>query len=510
MSVVVKRRARLASSGARAAYGVLDIGSNSIRLVVYEALTRAPMALFNERVQCGLGAGIDSTRRLDPDAIEPALGCLERFAHTANALGAGLLDVVGTAAIREAEDGADFVRLAKRRTGLDIRVISGIEEARLSALGAASAAPGLVGLVGDLGGASLELVEVVDGVPGQSSTLAVGPLRFKDADLKSARAVEAIERGFAPATWLGGMRGRSLHLVGGTWRALARLHMALKDYPLPIIHGHRLARTDAESLCRLVAGLSTKTMRKVASVPRRRQETLPFGAFVLGRLIARAQPSEVVFSAYGLREGLLYERLSAAERAADPLLAGGMEMSNRLGRGVEYGDALDLWLSEAFPAHEARDGLLRRVACLLADVSWRDHPDYRAEHAFHQVLRAPFVGLSHPERAFLAVAVSSRYRGASPGAEPIIEALLSPSRARVASGLGTALRIGALLSHGEPDLLQTARLSRNGDDKLRLTLRDVVEANFVRRLERLVEELASDLSIKHSEVRVGGPVDRSA
>lgn len=510
MAVVAKQRPKSASAAVRGAYGVLDIGSNSIRLVVYESLTRAPTALFNERVQCGLGTGIEATRRLDPDAVEPALGCLERFARTAESLGTELLDVVGTAAVREAEDGPEFVRAVKRRTGLDVRVIGGSEEARLSALGAASAAPGLVGLVGDLGGASLELVQVSEGVPGQSSTLGIGPLRFDDVDLKGPRIADAIERELATAAWLGGTRGTSLHLVGGTWRALARLHMALKDYPLPIIHGHRLSRADAEALCRLVAGLSAKTMRRVASVPRRRQETLPFGALALGRLIAKVQPGEVVFSAFGLREGLLYERLSPTERAVDPLLAGCTEMANRLGRGLGYGEALDTWLSEAFPANDARDAVLRRAASLLADVSWRDHPDYRAEHAFHQVLRAPFVGISHAERAFLAVAVSSRYSGVTLGTEVVTKALLSPSRIKLAQGLGTALRIAALVSHGDPELLRHSKLARVGAEGLRLTTQEAKEPAFARRLERLVEELAAGLGLKSSGVRVGGLADRSA
>lgn len=492
------------ATGLGGAYGVIDIGSNSIRLVVFEALIRSPATLFNERVQCGLGSGIEATRRLDADAIEPSLGCLERFARMAEDLGAHTLDVVATAAIREAEDGADFVREAKRRTGLDIRVISGLEEARLSALGAASAAPGLSGVVGDLGGASLELVEVVEGVPARSSTLAIGPLRFKDVEAKAEKLAAAIDREFAGAEWLSSAKGRPLHLVGGTWRALARLHMAHTDYPLPIIHGHRLSRTEAEALAKLVAGLSPKTMRKVASVPKRRQEALPFGALALGRLIARVMPSEVVFSAYGLREGLLYERLQPAERAVDPLLAGCAELSGRLGRGPAYGAALDRWLADALAAASPREAMLRRAACDVAELCWRDHPDYRAEHAFHQVLRAPFVGLDHRERVFLAVAASARYRaGPELLATPVVESLLAPADRRRARGLGLAMRLAALISNGRPELLSRARLSRNGQQSLELVLKEAEEPAMLKRLERLVEEIGGLLDVKSHAVRAG-------
>jgi exopolyphosphatase/guanosine-5'-triphosphate,3'-diphosphate pyrophosphatase len=418
------------------------------------------------------------------------------------ALGAATVDVVGTAAVREAKDGPDFARLVKQRAGFDVRTITGHEEARLSALGAASAAPGLTGVVGDLGGASLELVAITDGVPGQSSTLGIGPLRFKDSDFKAEQFAAAVDRELAGAPWLGTVRGQPIHVVGGTWRALARLHMAERDYPLPIIHGHRLTRVEAEALCRLVAGLSAKTMRRVASVPRRRQETLPYGAVVLGRVLARLMPSEVVFSAYGLREGLLYERLSPSERKIDPLLAGCAEMSARLGRGTRYGEALDRWLAEAFPATDPREATLRRAASDLSEVAWRDHPDYRAEHAFHQVLRAPFVGLSHAERAFLAMTVSSRYRsGTELESQPVVKALLTPQRARQALALGHGLRLAALLSAGHAELLQTARLNRVGVDTLRLSLADAQEPAMLRRLERLIDELGEALGVKKSGVR---------
>ncbi|MGD9539156.1 MAG: Ppx/GppA family phosphatase [Alphaproteobacteria bacterium] len=506
MSSPARERRRLSAASLSGAYGVVDIGSNSIRLVVFDTLVRSPATLFNERVQCGLGRGIEQSHRLDPSAIEPALACLDRFVRTAGELGAAKLDAVATAAIREAEDGADFVREARRRTGLDIKVISGTEEARLSALGAASAAPGLTGLVGDLGGASLELVELVDGAPGRSDTLAIGPLRLGASDTKPDKIAAAIDRELARLPWLAELKGRSLHLVGGTWRALARLRMAQTDYPLPIIHGYRLAPGEAEGLAKLIANLSPKTMRRVGGVPRRRQDSLPFGALALGRLLARTAPSEVVFSAYGLREGMLYERLTAAERKIDPLLAGCADMSSRLGRGPAYGAALHAWLAEAFPAKTGRDAILRLAACDLVDVCWRDHPDYRAEHAFHQILRAPFVGLDHRERAFLATAVSKRYRADSELLETSVAAkLLSPADEREASALGYAMRLANLLSHGRPELLAGTGLVRGPGPSLELTLRELPEPAMLRRLERLVEEIADLLGIKSHAVRAAAP-----
>jgi exopolyphosphatase/guanosine-5'-triphosphate,3'-diphosphate pyrophosphatase len=315
-----------------------------------------------------------------------------------------------------------------------------------------------------------------------------------------------MDRELAEADWLSEVKGRPLHLVGGTWRALARLRMAQTNYPLPIIHGYRLSLVEAEALAKLVANLSPKTMKKVGGVPRRRQESLPFGALALGRLLSKAVPSEVLFSAYGLREGLLFERLSPSERTVDPLLAGCADMSSRLGRGPVYGAALHEWLAQAFPAKTERVATLRLAACDLVDICWRDHPDYRAEHAFHQIVRAPFVGLDHRERAFLAIAVSKRYQaGPRLTDSSIATKLLSPEDMRDASALGAAMRLANLLSHGQPELLRGSKLAQNTKQSLELTVRELPEPAMLRRLERLVEEIAEQLQIKSHSVRAAVP-----
>jgi exopolyphosphatase/guanosine-5'-triphosphate,3'-diphosphate pyrophosphatase len=500
---------RVRSSG-DVPYGVIDIGSNSIRLVIFEALSRAPATLFNERVQCGLGRDIEHTGRLDPAAIEPALDSLARFAAVAAVHQVAPLDVVATAAVREAEDGQRFLELIKSRTGLSARILSGVEEARISALGVASGAPGVSGMMGDLGGASLELVELSEGEPGRVATLPIGPLRLDPDNTKPSVLVTTIEQQLEAIPWLLSQAGGSLHLVGGTWRALAHLHIAMRAYPLPIIHGYSLARGEAESFTKLVSGLSPKTMKKVPSVSRRRQAFVPFGALVLSRVIARARPKELMFSAYGLREGLLYQRLDPIERARSPLEAGAHALAGRVGRSERYRAVLQEWLSGLIGPYD-EDARIRRVIAELGDISWRDHPDFRAEHAFQQIVRAPFVGLDHGERLFLALTVSKRYSAPADNSfRKLAEGLLPAQRQRKAEAFGLALRLADLISDGGcPERLGRSRLVRNDPESLTLIIDDRSESSRVPRFERLMAEIAQALDLKNWTVS-GGASDSAA
>ena len=162
--------------------GVIDIGSNSIRIVVFSGATRAPLPIFNEKVMCGMGRRLHSTGKLDPDGVDLALGNLPRFAAAAEALGVDRLRVVATAAIRDALDGAQFIARVRETAGLKIEIISGETEARLSALGLVSSLPEADGVIGDLGGGSLELVRLDKGALGPQATLKLGPLRLNEAE----------------------------------------------------------------------------------------------------------------------------------------------------------------------------------------------------------------------------------------------------------------------------------------------------------------------------------------
>ncbi|HYD32602.1 MAG TPA: Ppx/GppA family phosphatase [Azospirillaceae bacterium] len=482
---------------------VIDIGSNSIRLVVYDALTRAPFPIFNEKIMCGLGRTVERTGHLNPDGVKLALANLERFGHLVRGMHVARVDVLATAAVRDADDGPAFVAEVERRTGLTVRVISGEEEARLSAQGVLSGTPGADGLMGDLGGGSLELVGLERGVIGPQVTLPLGPFRLIDAaGGRQAAAVKIIDQHLEKLSWLAGHRGRAFFPVGGNWRALAKLHMEHVRHPLHVIHHYEIAGPMARDFAALVARQSKGSLDRMGGGSRRRNDTLPFAALVMERLIRMVQPSSVVFSAYGLREGHLFDLLSPEEQRHDPLIASCEELAARQGR---FGTAeiLVSWTAGLFGGEDQGAACLRHAACLLSDLGWVEHPDYRAEHAFLRILRLPFAGLDHAERAFLALALHTRYGGR------LDDGLTAPARGLVREGqaikaniLGLALRLAHTLTGGVMTLLQRTSL-RLDEDRLILVLPEDEASLKGEMVERRLESLAKALS-RTAEIQTRG------
>jgi len=469
---------------------VIDIGSNSIRLVVYDALKRAPLPVFNEKVLCGLGRGVEKDGQLNPAGVELALQNLERFRGLIDGMRISRLDVLATAAVRDARNGESFVERVRARTGFTMRVISGEEEARLSALGVLSGTPGADGLVGDLGGGSLELVGLDHGALGPQITLPLGPLRLMESGA-SRDLTRTIDKHLEKLPWLPQAKGRCFYPVGGSWRALAKLHMEKQRHPLHIIHHYTIAADEAREFAALVGRQSKSSLEKLSG-SRRRIETLPYAALVLERVLRMAQPARVVFSAYGLREGHLHSLLTPDQQAQDPLLAACDDWSSRFGR---FGDAtlLVTWTGGLFAGEDERARVLRHAACLLSDVGWAEHPDYRADHAFRRILHFPFPGVDHAERVFLALSGFARYAGTIDG--PLaaeVRPLVSDAQAKKALVLGLALRLAHTLSGGAPGLLRQTTLKLGGET-LALTLPGEAAALYGEVVQRRLDALAKAL-----------------
>ncbi|MFO1057631.1 MAG: Ppx/GppA family phosphatase [Dongiaceae bacterium] len=469
---------------------VVDIGSNSIRLVVFERPGRAPLPLFNEKVLCGLGRGLDGTGRLNEAGVESALGNLVRFVQLARAMGVARLDLLATAAVRDAANGPAFVAEVERRCAVAVRVLSGEDEARLSALGVVSGIPAADGLMGDLGGGSLELVALDRGRLGRRATLPLGPLRLADStegDRDAARAT--IDRHLATVDWLPDLRGRNFYPVGGAWRTLARIQMEQAGYPLHVIHQYRIGRRAAEDLARVIGRLGKRSLTGIGGLTRRRMETLPFAAMLLERVLRLSRPERVVFSAYGLREGHVFDALPAAEQAKDPLIEAARELAAAEDRFGPMGDRLDEWLAPLFADEDAEQRRLRLAICHLSDLAWREHPDYRPQYAFDRVLHLQLSAIDHPGRVAAAIAVAVRYGADLDLAEmaPVLPLLDGPERRR-AQLIGLALRLAYSLSGATPTLLGRTRLSL-APDALRLHLPDDGSVLSGEAVERRLEAL---------------------
>jgi len=469
--------------------GIIDVGSNSIRLVVYERASRAPLPVFNEKVLCGLARGLDATGRLNPGGVEMALANIDRFVTLAHNMKVTSLDLLATAAVRDASDGPEFMRQMESRPGIKAHIVSGRDEARFSGFGVMCGMPDATGVMGDLGGGSLELVALGNGGLGASSTLPVGPLRLMSSGKGDPRkmVIEAIES----VPWLREHSGKTFYAVGGAWRSFARLHMEQAGYPLHIIHHYDIPSDEARAVARLIAVQSAKSLEKMPGVSRRRVDTLPLACLALDRLLAALKPRNVVFSAFGLREGFYYSRLSEAERGRHPLIAFAEEQGAGWRRfDLSPAEIFD-WLTPVFAGESDAERILRTAACHLSDISWNDHPDYRAEQAYVRVLHLPSPGMSHRDRAVLAMTLTYRYKSDPKSAAMETAMRLSDGKGRAfARRLGACLRLAYNLSGGAPGLLPQIQLRRTERD-LRLIVPPAQKRSLgditARRLETAAE-----------------------
>lgn len=460
---------------------------------------------FNEKVMAGLGRNLASTGSLSADGVGSALRALERFRTLIEGLGIADVFAVATAAVRDADDGAAFSKRVRSETGIALRVIDGAEEARLSALGVLAGAPEAQGVVGDLGGSSLELVEVTPAGPGRGETWALGPLALMDDDgFEAERVTMVADRKLSKSKVLARAQRRGdFYAVGGAWRALGRMDQSLRNHPLGVLHGHEMTRLDMLRVADVVRRQSRRSLERLEGAVGRRADSLPYAAIVLERTMALGAFDRVILSSYGLREGLLFEHLSPALRAEHPLVAGAEAFGATQPRARAFGRALGAWIEAALGGQSVtfsatRDPILRAAASRLADVGGALHPDHRGEIMFDLVLRAPFAGISHPERAFLAAALHHRHTRAAPLGEPAYERLLTTEQRSAAAVLGACMRFGADLSGRSEKILAAFALTLHDGSIVLKT--DPAHAHLitdqvVKRLEPLAQTLNATTEI---------------
>ncbi|MFT0892613.1 exopolyphosphatase [Pseudochelatococcus sp. G4_1912] len=494
-ALVVEKLQLMRRTGAASPIAIIDIGSNSVRLVVYDGLSRSPAQLFNEKVLCGLGRGVLTTGQLAEDAVAKALKALAWFRILCDAMQVNRVHVLATAAARDAANGPEFIAEAERILGRKIELLSGRREAQLSAYGVLCGFHHADGVVGDMGGGSLELVDVVGNSVTEGMTTKLGGLALQDMTGGSIKkAAKIIREGLANAGPLDALRGRNFYAVGGTWRSLATLHMAQRAYPLHVMHGYSMPAKDALEFSKLLERTDTETLGSIDSVSEARRPLLSYGALLLDEIIRRGRPSAVVVSALGVREGFLYELLTEEERRVDPLLAGASELNRLMSRNSAHAAELVAWtgrLTTSLHLDETPEERRQREAvCLLSDLAWRTHPDYRAEQSLSQIAHSSITGVDHAGRAFIALSVFFRYQGLSlEGARSNLRELVTPRMLNRARILGGMLRIAYLISAAMPGILPRAPLVGSGS-RLVLTLSPELEALSNDRLTTRVKQLA--------------------
>lgn len=478
---------------------VIDVGSNSVRLVIYRVDGRALWTIYNEKVVAGLGRDLTASRRLSPEGVESAIGALRRFRTVLEGWRADEVTACATAAVRDAADGKAFLQRVKAETGLDVRTLSGEEEARYAALGVICGDPTAEGVVGDLGGSSLELIRLGGAASLEGETLPLGPFALgapKPLNLDRTRRLVDDHL----TSLVGRYASPEFHTVGGAWRNLALLHMQMADYPLHVAHQYEIGRTEALDLARFVERQSRSSLEGIQGVSKKRYETLPYAALVLERLIERLGIERLVVSAYGVREGLLLEAMPPDVRRLDPLIEGCEALTAQRGISPVLGHALEAWIGPLFerlpPLFDGRDAVLTAAASRLADLGARLHPDHRADLAFEQVLRAPLAGMNHAERVFLACVAFSRHSGAPQPPDSAVAKVLSPERRQRARALGSAIRLGCDLCGHNPLLLEKSSVAIRADRLVLTALAGWEDMLLGEQTSRRAQTLAQALKLK--------------
>jgi len=438
--------------------GVIDIGSNSVRLVVYEGLVRSPTVLFNEKIMCGLGKGVAKTGLLERSAIEMTLRTLKRFHGLCHQLHVSQLHILATAAVREAKNGMDFIVQAQDILGQKVTLLSGVDESCYSAHGILSSFYRPQGIVGDFGGGSLELAPIEPLNMRAGLSLPLGGLRLRDMAQGSLERTRKITRSSLRQVAFSHHQGQNFYAVGGTWRNLAKLHMMQRKYPLPVMHHYQPDMGQLRDFLRRLAKGQIEQSRCIENISKNRRQLLPYGAIVLAEIIKYLRPAQVIFSGSGVREGYLYAALPEEIQRQDPLLAATQAMSILRARSPEHAHELIAWSDEAFNVlgikENAQEKRLREAACYLSDIAWRINPDYRGQDAADQIAFGDYNGLDHQERCFIALTLFYRNQGLVDEAQasPIIKLIDTYSRHR-ALILAAVMRISNLFCASSPGIL---------------------------------------------------------
>ena len=471
---------------------VVDIGSNSVRLVVHEGHPRVPSLIFNEKVMAGLGLELNETGRIGQDACDRALRALSRFAHLCKMFAVDRVEAIATAAVRDAENGAAFLADARAR-GFDPRVLSGEQEAYFAGMGVLAAFPGAKGWVGDLGGGSLEIARLGKNMVKQGVSLPLGVLRAKPILDKGSGA---LSRRFDKYLEKSGLeiqdKPQPLYLVGGSWRSLARIDMAAGDWPLRVVHNYEIPPARALKLADKVETMEDGAIAKTPGVGSSRVAYMREGSRLLALLIDRLKPSCVIISGYGVREGINFAALSPDMQAVDPLLAATADMGQAEGRFPMHGALVDAWIAPLFADDDAQEKRLRRAACNLGDVAWRANPDFRAERGLEAGLHGNWVGIDGAGREMLGQALYTSFGGGS-GAFPGGGKLASERQLHHAAAWGLAMRLAQRVSGGLAEPLGASRVRM---DKGQVVLEADADALLSETVEKRLGQFASFVGLE--------------
>jgi len=448
---------------------IIDIGSNSVRMVVYHALKRVPLPLFNEKYMCALGKGLAKSGLLNPEGVKQAEGAIARFLVMANRLQVASLDIIATAAVRDASNGDAFVRGLEKTHGITIRVISGQCEAELAAKAVLSSFNEPFGISADLGGGSMELAMVERSMVGDRASCHLGGLRIVDAtDGKRDKMEELIKSELKGISWLKDSAPPCIYAIGGGFRALGKLHMKKTSYPLDLVHEYHMSRRAVSQMREKLFELSPTELQALPGISEKRAATIVPTAMVLTQLMNYTSAPEVRFSVSGIREGFFFDLLDSKTQREDALLASANDLAALIGRTGTYGRELYDWMTPLFSNEPLAWRRIRRGLCKLSELAWSIDPNFRANWAYHRIIQSSLKGIDHRERLMLALALFHRYQTRWKGDKSEIK-LLDERERLWARCVGLSANLAFQLSGGRAGNLYHATLTfHNGQTSLKL------------------------------------------
>lgn len=480
--------------------GIIDIGSNSVRLVVYDGMKRAPMPVFNEKAMCELGKGVADTGRLNPEGVKLANESIARFLAMARVMDVVELYILATAAVRDAKDGKPFVKSIEKAHNVKVRVISGKQEARLAAKGVQSSLHEARGLVGDLGGGSFELVRLDGEKIHEQDTLPLGALRLKaDSSHSPTAAADVARSTYRSLGWLRKHDFDTFYAVGGSFRAIAHAYLLATGYPLEVIHAYEVEVAEFMPFLRKLALQDADELAAMPGTSRKRAQSLAFAAVALTELLEYTAIQRVVFSTAGIREGYLFDQLSPYLRQEDGLIACCVDLATQSGRLEGYARDLFQWLAPLFEGETPQEQRIRFACCVLSEFAWRIHPQYRSEWMFMRIIHSSMIGMNHTERVLLANALYHRHTLKTPLKTKVLR-LLSQRQKDWCQAIGAGLSAGFALSGGMASTLPRVPL-RLEDGKVVAELAPELQNLLTETVQKRLDGLGEMLSAWRSRAR---------
>jgi exopolyphosphatase / guanosine-5'-triphosphate,3'-diphosphate pyrophosphatase len=493
-------------SGEVSQLAVIDLGSNTARLAIFEVTGEGGLrTLYEVKEVPRLGKGVREDLSLSPAAMDRGLATLTRFSRHLTVMGNPPTIAVATSAVRDAPNGSAFVERIARRTGVLMRVISGEEEARLGYLGVASAWELDRDLIADLGGGSIQLASTRDGKLDRSVSLPLGALRLTQEFLEHdppkrrelEKAEEFVRERFAAASLPRPSEKLRVFGVGGTIRSLARVAMELREYPVQRVHGYRLNRRDLEVLEGILFEMSVSQRREVPGISAARADVIVAGLIVVAGLLRRTGKDELLVTGHGIREGAVVERLAISVPASQEVLAfrSVTAAARAMGFSLIHGEQVRRLALSLFDRLQPRygwtddDRLVLSVASWMHDVGAVIDPWHHPQHSAYVIRNLANLSLTDRDAVLASLVAYLHEGGEMPeGWAKTWRTLLTPDDLRVARQLGTIVYFS--------ETLEGARLNLSlprGSQRLRLepvrNVGAIVPPRAVERLRKPIERV---------------------